>query len=180
MRKVSMLVAVSLLCLTAIVGCGGGGGGGNDGFTDGYISSTDFYFGTGEYADLVTATATRRGYVVIEMIRAGEDPVDDPKIRVVRDHCTTSTQWNASVAYGYLAVDDDSGEGLNARAHFYATSGQRFTIAFTTCSSGDTGGYRWRVYETNSPPAAEAIGNTRTDKAPAPQAEDGDLLQSAD
>lgn len=180
MIKVMVILIAVALGTLFFSGCGGGGG--NDSSLNmsgnGALSYSDMSFNGGQYVDLLPVTAKRDGYLVVEMNRATSGSLSDPAVRMVYSRCTTPDAYNTSFnENGYLARDDDSGDGLNARAVFYVSRNQVFTVAFTSYSSGDTGNYSWRIYETDSSAMVRSVDQDATEnKSPVPIITDGELI----
>jgi hypothetical protein len=145
---------------------------------EGWLGYGDLVFNSGQYADLKPATATRDGYVVVGMNRVASNSMRDPAVRVVRGHCTTPAEYNISYSnYGYLATNDDYGGTLDARAMFSATKKQKFTVAFTSYATGDTGYYSWRINETSSASSVRTLDqDTSVEKTPVLEIKDGELI----
>lgn len=180
-RRLVIFGAIMLAVAMVLPGCGGGGGGGPlDIVSSGTLTTSDMVFGGGQYADLYSATATRDGYVVVEMVRGSGYSVYDPEVRVVNHKCTSASAYNSSYSdHGYLAFNDDRGDGtLNSLAYFEATKGQQFTVAFTTHDAGDTGSYVFAIYEVDSTTAFRSPSNPgQADKKPRPEGNDAMLTE---
>ena len=144
----SVLVALMLLLLISMVGCGGSVGGPREGYA--VITTADRENDDHSFGDVGHFTATS-DTVVVEMKTASEVPVTDPYVVVWNGHADDFT------GYTYIGSDDDSGQGVNARFIFYAYSGQNFSVLFTTFGPYDFGGYYWSVRgaNTQSAPAAQ-------------------------
>lgn len=172
---------ILILALAVLLsGCGGGGGGSSklNESGDASLQSSDMYFNGGQYCDLRSFTATRNGYVVVEMTKSGSYPMSDPAVRGVRGLCESASDYNNSFNnYGYLFSDDDSGGSLNARAVYSASRDQEFTVAFTSYSAGDTGSYHWHVYETDSPYSGTSVNGSSPAKKPIPEVKNGGLIR---
>lgn len=168
MAKVLIVLVASITVMLLFSGCSGSGSSNRlDMSGNGSLSDTDMTYNAGQYLDLQPFTATRNGYIVIEMKTTASNSMNDPAIRVVNGNCTTADSYNTSFNnFGYVVRDDDSGAGLNAMAHFTANKNQTYTVAFTSYEAGDTGNYSWRIYETNSPPAAQSVNQNSANSKP--------------
>lgn len=177
-----VLVFLTAIALGAAFFSGCGGGGNSDSSLNmsgnGALSYSDMNFNGGQYVDLLSVTAKRDGYLVVEMNRAASGSLSDPAVRVVYGRCTTPDAYNTSFNEdGYLARDDDSGDGLNARAVFYVSRNQVFTVAFTSYASSDTGNYSWRIFESDSSAMVRSIDQDSTEKKlTVPVVPDGELI----
>lgn len=124
MKGLNILITLALVYFLA--GCGGGGGqfGDNGGDLSGYISSDDWVLGDGYYADRYSFTASRDGWVQVDMTSGDLDPY----LLVIDDQ-------------GNALEDDDSGNGDDARLEFYVYRGRDYEIRATTYDRYDTGKY---------------------------------------
>lgn len=125
MKGMKLFIALGLASLLA--GCGGGGGqfGDNGGQLSGFISGDDWVLGNSYYADRYVFTASRDGWVQIDMTSGDLDPY----LIVLDDR-------------GNALEDDDSGSGDDARLEFYVYRGRDYEIRATTFDQFDTGKYK--------------------------------------
>ncbi|MDO8684853.1 MAG: hypothetical protein Q7N50_15425 [Armatimonadota bacterium] len=153
------LIAIVLMMLIAIAGCGGSGRDPIDVSGVATISSDDPVNSDGSYFDRYRFRATRDGYVHIFMETYGGTPVSDPYVIVFLGTSEDTI----------IESDDDSGGGSNAYLSFYAEKGQTYTVKWTTYDADDFGDYWWSVEEVDtSVPfgSPQQVGDNKPEKAP--------------
>lgn len=147
MRKHVWLLLL-VVAVLFVVGCGGGGGGRINISRSGTISSGDMELGDGSHADLVRVRATRDGYIVVTMSRAGSNPIDDPYLQAFWGSASTFQDLVDLFNAGRLIdSDDDSGPGLDAELVFLADDNETYTIVLNTSGPNDFGTYRYTIRE---------------------------------